>query len=106
MLSKNMPLDHSSSDGSCDLDFSHRTVCSDGDGASSNVLILNKKTSESSDNQMHASKSPTRPKSGSSFSIKYLLGLDKTSSSTSLGYVGDSAKRNNESPTETPGNSA
>lgn len=99
-----MPLEQHSSDSSCgDLDPSRGTV-----HPQDNDAVSSQRPSDFSDLiRTHPVDRPTRPKSGNSFSIKYLLGLDKTSAATNLEYEADiDATRTGTEPTETTTNSA
>lgn len=100
-----MPHDDHSSDNSSDIKV-QRNVYSNAE-IDNNTQISNSET-RLNEHNVQSAKSPPRPKCGSTFSIKYLLGLDTkpSSSASSSEQLADESKPIHEFPTDSTQNCA
>lgn len=102
-----MPNADNASDSSSDEDETHKAVYTNVVNTKINTeLCETTRFSEYIREKCHSTEGPTRPKSGSSFSIKYLLGLDKSSSVDTSENLADDPKPISEMPTDSKNNCA
>lgn len=102
-----MPNADNASDSSSDEDETHKAVYTNVENTKINTALCETtRFSEYIREKCHSTEGPTRPKSGSSFSIKYLLGLDKSSSVDTSENLADDPKPISEMPTDSKNNCA
>lgn len=96
-----------SCDDSSDANMAISEVYTNVDNENVKTPKFDNRLSDCSVPQCQSTEFPTRPKSGNSFSIKYLLGLDKSSSTSTSGHqLDDNPKTSRELPTEPTKNCA